>query len=650
MPTYLTKSRFTHSLECPTKLYYQGHKDYVSLQDDNDFLKALADGGIQVGELATLYFPGGIEIPYSKDKAISIQLTNELLKQENVIIYEAAIQYDLTYALVDVLVKKGNRIDLIEVKSKSWDTDESFYNRNGTLKSSWQKYLYDVAFQTWVMKKAFPAFHVNPFLMLIDKDCPATIDGLHQYFRIDKDDEGRSKIILTENRPDIDLGENIMKIIDVSSEVDLIFNSKGREPVSVLESLGFDQWIEGLCDLIRNDTKFSASIGAKCKNCEHRVPIAKLNGKKAGYYECWSEALGWKPSDFNKPHAFEVWFADAKKYIDDEVYLMEEITPEYLGVNAETLYEQTIWNDGRKQRQLAQVMKTTGRHDPSEVVLPGLFQEMNNWTYPLHFIDFEGIAPAIPFHKGSLPYKKVPFQFSIHDVHKDGSVVHAAEWIDKRRGVYPCYDFVRELKKALENDNGSVFMYHHYEKTTLNDVKRMLQHSEEPDREELISWIDTLVTPGSTRELIDQQRLVVNYYYSVHMGGSNSIKDVLPAVMQESELLKKIYSKPYSGKSLQNKVLYKTENGKVINPYKLLDPIEIDGCNIDKKMDEIEPDEGEKITDGGAAMMAWARMQFDGVPNQEREKVFKALLRYCEMDTLAMVMIYQHWICLSDNY
>jgi hypothetical protein len=42
-------------------------------------------------------------------------------------------------------------------------------------------------------------------------------------------------------------------------------------------------------------------------------------------------------------------------------------------------------------------------------------------------------------------------------------------------------------------------------------------------------------------------------------------------------------------------------------------------------------------------MMAWARMQFDDVSEQERGQVFQALLRYCELDTLAMVMIYQHW-------
>jgi len=42
-------------------------------------------------------------------------------------------------------------------------------------------------------------------------------------------------------------------------------------------------------------------------------------------------------------------------------------------------------------------------------------------------------------------------------------------------------------------------------------------------------------------------------------------------------------------------------------------------------------------------MMAWARMQFNDVPDEERDDVFEALVRYCELDTQAMEMIYQHW-------
>lgn len=52
---------------------------YQSTQDDNGFLEALADGGIQVGELARHYYPGGHLIEYDKDKNISLSQTMSLL-------------------------------------------------------------------------------------------------------------------------------------------------------------------------------------------------------------------------------------------------------------------------------------------------------------------------------------------------------------------------------------------------------------------------------------------------------------------------------------------------------------------------------------------------------------------------------------------
>jgi hypothetical protein len=40
---------------------------------------------------------------------------------------------------------------------------------------------------------------------------------------------------------------------------------------------------------------------------------------------------------------------------------------------------------------------------------------------------------------------------------------------------------------------------------------------------------------------------------------------------------------------------------------------------------------------------AYARLQFEDVDEVERRMIREALLRYCELDTLAMVMIVQGW-------
>jgi hypothetical protein len=40
---------------------------------------------------------------------------------------------------------------------------------------------------------------------------------------------------------------------------------------------------------------------------------------------------------------------------------------------------------------------------------------------------------------------------------------------------------------------------------------------------------------------------------------------------------------------------------------------------------------------------AFAKMQFTEMNVLERDHIIKGLLKYCELDTLAMVMIYEFW-------
>jgi TPR repeat protein len=49
------------------------------------------------------------------------------------------------------------------------------------------------------------------------------------------------------------------------------------------------------------------------------------------------------------------------------------------------------------------------------------------------------------------------------------------------------------------------------------------------------------------------------------------------------------------------------------------------------------------IAEGGAAATAYSRLQFEDIKSDTRHKINQALLRYCELDTLAMVMIVQGW-------
>jgi hypothetical protein len=179
---YLTKSHFKVALECPRKLFYLNNPDiYPNTNEEDSFLTALAEGGFQVGALAKLYYPNGYEIT-DKDRIKSTQLTSELLQQENVVIYEAAICFDKLFIRVDILEKKSNHINLIEVKAKSFDNETRFTNTKGDITPEWKPYLFDVAFQKFVLENAFPEFKIDSYLMLADKRKVATVSGLNQRF------------------------------------------------------------------------------------------------------------------------------------------------------------------------------------------------------------------------------------------------------------------------------------------------------------------------------------------------------------------------------------------------------------------------------------------------------------------------------------
>ena len=62
---------------------------------------------------------------------------------------------------------------------------------------------------------------------------------------------------------------------------------------------------------------------------------------------------------------------------------------------------------------------------------------------------------------------------------------------------------------------------------------------------------------------------------------------------------------------------------------------------IETDLDEQELNLTESIAKGGAALAAYAKMQFSDDTMSEALK--KALLTYCELDTLAMVFIWEYF-------
>lgn len=283
--------------------------------------------------------------------------------------------------------------------------------------------------------------------------------------------------------------------------------------------------------------------------------------------------------------------------------------------------------------------------------------ESKRWEYPLHFIDFETTMVAIPFHAGRRPYEQIAFQFSHHTVDAGGNIVHQDEYLNRTKGKFPNFDFVRALKDALSKDNGTIFRYAAHENTVLNQIKEQLASAKDApkDRDELIAFIESITSytkasgqyVESKRCMIDLCELVKKYFYAPDMKGSNSIKKVLPAILNSSTFLQIKYAQPIYGSDhgiasknfVDWKWIAKDQNGAVADPYKSLPPIFSD---LDlEEMDSLVLD--GSIADGGAAMTAYSRMQFTQMSPEECDRVCSALLKYCELDTFAMVLIYEHW-------
>ncbi len=656
-PRYLTKSRFTLALDCPTKLFYTQKKDeYPDSKMEDQFLEALAEGGYQVGALAKCYHPDGHDIKKGGYDG-PLQETNNLMQKENVTIFEAAFLYDNLFIRADILVKKGNTIDLIEVKSKSFaEKDETgFLNKSEFLDSGWAPYLYDVAFQKYVLLNLFPGYTIRSYLMLADKNAKASIDGLNQKFMIKEKEDGYLDVSLSGDTSLSALGDPILRTIRVDGIVGRIFDGTHlKNPPNT----SFEVLIQTYSDAYKNDEKIYPILGSKCRDCEFQS-----DSGKSGFKECWKQAALFTDEDFYKPLTLHLWGAymgnRKDQFIKGEKYFLEDLERTDISPNEKAHLKSGMSHVDRK---MLQIEKAVNQSNETYFDKAGFADEKREFVFPLHFIDFETSAVAIPFTKGRKPYEGVAFQYSHHIMYEDGKVEHKGQYLNSERGVFPNFDFARALKKELADDDGTIFRWAPHENTYMNIIYNQLMEyntDEIPDKDGLCDFIklishskkDSVEFWKGDRDMVDLWDFEKKYYYSPIAGGSNSIKDVLPAVLQESIFLQNKYNKAIYGKTNQIKSLnfdnmawiQYDSAGKPEDPYKLLPPL-FEGIDEEQLKGYITD---LKLADGGAAMTAYAKMQFSEMSAEEKNRVEKGLLRYCELDTLAMVMIYEHWNSLK---
>ena len=205
-------------------------------------------------------------------------------------------------------------------------------------------------------------------------------------------------------------------------------------------------------------------------------------------------------------------------------------------------------------------------------------------------------------------------------------------------------------------------MYAPHENSSLVAIHDQLECDPDApaDAEELKLFIRSITTAKEEnalrwqgdRTMVDLCNLVKRHYYAPEMNGSNSIKKVLPAMLNQSAFLQSRYGDDLYGRADGIRSLnFKTPmkwveivDGKAKDPYKLLPKLFSDISNFDPdtlaEFSRLEDD----VREGGAAMTAYSRLQFEELKPSLSKEIESALLRYCELDTLAMVMIYEGWV------
>ena len=652
-PRYLTKSRFKLALECPTKLFYTGKPEYVDNSADNSFLAALAEGGYQVGALACLQYPGGVLVDVI-GHAAQLERTRQLLQRDEVTIYEAALEAEGLFIRVDILRKRGTEIELIEVKAKSYHPDKNgdFRGAKGQIDSGIKPYLYDIAFQAHVAAKALPGLLIHSFLMLADTSAVASVDGLNQRFRVRRDGS-KLQVLLAPGTDATTIGEPILRAVPVDSQVAQLQS----EPLTIVaQTLAFEEGVRRLAVAYRDDVRLDPRPSAACGSCQFRASAPPVSGEpRSGFHECWKNVLDWTDADFDGGTVLDLWYFPRKaELIDQGVLKLSQVQMSDLKFSGDAPDENGMT---RAHRQWYQCRADWPGGGAFYFDREGFEYAARDWKYPLHFIDFETCAVAIPFGRGRRPYETVAFQFSHHVMLADGRVEHRDQFLEATPGVDPCVPFVRALRDALSTDGGTVFRWAAHENTVLNQLRsRLLTESSPPaDASDLVAFIESITTRknggaeiAGERNMVDLCKLAERFCFHPSTRGSSSLKKVLPALMVSSQVLRDIYGVPrYGTSAMPSKNLtegfawWVEKDGQVCDPYDLLPKVFSDVSR--EEQDALDAAVAPELQDGGAAMAAYARLQFEDLDPRERAGIRTALLRYCELDTLAMVMAVKAW-------
>lgn len=268
---------------------------------------------------------------------------------------------------------------------------------------------------------------------------------------------------------DIEPGKLFVKL-DITSEIDEI-------------SEGIEDRISEMLEVISLDEKPEVKISPNCKD-PYECPLKKL---------CW----GYLP----KHNVFELSRGGKKSWnlFEKDILKIEDI-PNDFKLSA--------------KQELQKECQVSGKPYISKFAIKEFIDTLE---YPIYYFDFETINPCIPLYDGMSPYKRIPFQYSLHiQEEPNGELKHVSFLADEKKD--PRIAILESMKKSL-GDKGTILAWN--QSFEIGVIRELISYY--PEYEEwglkIIERVNDLIIPFRNFA-----------YYNPVQRGSASIKKVLPAL------------------------------------------------------------------------------------------------------------------------
>jgi len=169
------------------------------------------------------------------------------------------------------------------------------------------------------------------------------------------------------------------------------------------------------------------------------------------------------------------------------------------------------------QERIIEVYKTKQRFVDKEAIQ----QILSSWQFPLIFLDFETINPAIPRYENCGPYHQVPFQFSVH-IWKEpqAEILHKEFLHDTESDPRPT--LIPALLEACGEEGHIVAYYSKFESARIEELARFA-----PSYSEVLQSLLT--------RIVDPLPIFRQHVYDDKFEGSFSLKSVAPALLGDEQ-------------------------------------------------------------------------------------------------------------------